>query len=90
MLSMGILSVAHALYPNPSLVISDFRVKRFPEKVLVLLDNCLPKGTLPALISSRPSIQTERVSKQRFLSSYFVRLLELMPVFLSGIRYDFR
>ena len=53
----------------------------------------LPGGTRPGLISSCPSSdqnQTERVSKQRFLTSNFGRLLELMPVFLSGIRYDFR
>ena len=31
------------------------RVQRFPEKALVLLDKCLPKGTHPTLISTRPS-----------------------------------
>ena len=34
-------------------------------------------------------IQTERVSKQRLLSFDFGRFLELMSVFLSGIRYNF-
>ena len=31
------------------------RVQRFSEKALFLLDECLPKGTRPALISTRPS-----------------------------------
>ena len=28
------------------------RIQKFPEKALVLQDKCLPKGTLPALIST--------------------------------------
>ena len=35
------------------------------------------------------SIQTEKFSKLRFLPSEFGRLLELMPIFLSGLSYDF-
>ena len=31
------------------------RVQRFPEKALVLQDECLPKGTYPALISTCPA-----------------------------------
>ena len=67
------------------------RVQRFPEKALVLLDECFPEGTRPALISTRPSSDQFKLkeSLNRLLSSDFSRLLELMPVFLSGIRYDF-
>ena len=64
--------------------------KDFQKKALILLDECFPKGTRPALISTSNQFkQIERVSKQRLLSSNFGRLLELMPVFLCGIRYDF-
>ena len=63
----------------------------FSEKALVLQDEC--HCTRPALISTRPFSdqfkQTERVSKQRFLPSDFGRLIELMPVYLSGTSYDF-
>ena len=50
------------------------------------------KVTHPTLISTHPfspSVQTESL-KTEFVPSYFVRLLELMPVFLSSISYDFR
>ena len=36
------------------------------------------------------SIQTERVSKHRFLPFNFGRLLKLTPIFLPGISYNFR
>ena len=55
------------------------RVQRFPEKALVLLDECFPSSDQFKL----------KESLNRLLSSDFSRLLELMPVFLSGIRYDF-
>ena len=59
---------------------------------LVLQDECLLKSTSPALISTRPFSDQFilRVSKRRFLPSDFGSLLELMPVFLSGISYDLR
>ena len=62
------------------------RVQRFPKKALVL-----PKGARPALISTRPSSDQFKLkeSQNRFLFD-FGRLLELMPAFVSGIRYDFR
>ena len=58
------------------------RVQRISEKALVLQDECLPKGTRPTLIFTRPFsnqfFQTERVPKQSFPPSDFGILLELM------------
>ena len=39
-------------HPDESLI--PYRVQRFPEKALVLQDERFSKGTLPALISTRP------------------------------------
>ena len=57
-------------------------------KTLIPQEERLSKGTPPGLISYQFILK--RVSKQRFLPSDFGRLLELMPVFLSGISYNLR
>ena len=60
----------------------NLRIHRFPEKALVLLDECLQKGTRPASISSRPSSDQFilKESQSRFLTSD-CRSIELMPFF---------
>ena len=52
-----------------------YRVQRFPEKALVLLDECLPKGTHPALISTHPSsdqFKLKEYQNREFLLSILV------------------
>ena len=49
--------------------LSNNRVQRFPEKILVLYDERLSKGTCPALIYTRPL--SDQFILKRFQKSYF-------------------
>ena len=56
---------------------------KIAEKALVLQNECLSKGTRPALISTLPFSDQLilKKSQNRFFPSDFGRLLELMPLF---------